>query len=82
MNKPNLILGIMIMSIATLAFAATEDQTSNSAKEAKSVAWYVANIRESREKNKECYDNPELQSTEECKNSLHALKISYVGVGN
>ncbi|MGD0959423.1 MAG: EexN family lipoprotein [Methylomonas sp.] len=45
----------------------------------KSVAWYVANIKEARAQNQICYDNPSLKSSENCSNALHALQISFKG---
>ena len=48
-------------------------------KEDQSVAWYVANAKEARDQNKECHDNPSIQSTPNCVNSLHALQISFAG---
>lgn len=34
--------------------------------ETKSVTWYMANPQEALAKNKECYDNAHLKSTENC----------------
>ncbi len=75
---------ILSLAIATFAFTAIAETSNNeeSNKEAKSIAWYTANVKEARSKNKECFDNEELQSTEDCENSLHALRLVYVGVGN
>ena len=47
--------------------------------EIKSVAWYMANPKEALAKNKECYDNPTLKSTENCVYSLQALEITHKG---
>jgi hypothetical protein len=80
MNKQNLILGIIIATLTATAFAVTNDKQVSKETDAKSVAWYTANIREARQKNKECFENKELQSTTDCKNSLHALEISYKGI--
>jgi len=82
MNKNSIILGLAIVTFAFTAIAETSNNDGNSNKETKSIAWYTANVKEARSKNKECYDNEELQSTEDCKNSLHALELVYVGVGN
>jgi type II secretory pathway pseudopilin PulG len=79
MKKQNLILAIIFSAVSITAYAATSGQQE---KEAKSVAWYTANVRQARQKNKACYDNAELQSTEDCKNAQHALELVYVGVGN
>lgn len=56
---------------------ATGEDTSKD--KGKSVGWYVANIKEAKAQNKQCYENPGLQSSAECVNSLHALQISFVG---
>ena len=79
MKKQNLILAVIISTLSATAYSVTSGQQE---KEAKSVAWYTANVREAREKNKECYENVELQETTDCKNTLHALQLLYVGVGN
>lgn len=47
--------------------------------QAKSVAWYVANIREARKQNEVCFKDQALQTTEPCQNALHALQISFKG---
>lgn len=52
----------------------------NQANEAKSVAWYVSNIKEAQAKNNECRRDSnatELQSTPDCINALHAIEISF-----
>jgi inner membrane protein involved in colicin E2 resistance len=82
MNKNSIILGLAIVTFAITAIAETSNKDGNSNKEAKSIAWYTANVKEARSKNKECFENKELQATEGCENSLHALKLVYVGVGN
>ena len=79
MKNYNLILAVIISTITVTAYAVTSDQQE---KEAKSIAWYTANVKEARQTNKLCYDNTELQATQDCKNALHALKLVYVGVGN
>ena len=45
----------------------------------KSIAWYVANVKEARAKNQQCFDNPGIKTTEDCENALHALQISFKG---
>jgi hypothetical protein len=47
--------------------------------ETKSLAWYMANPQEALAKNKECYDNPQLKTTENCVYSLQALEITHKG---
>lgn len=82
MNKQKMIFSLIIATFSLTAFAVSTQQEEQVQEEAKSVAWYTANVSEARDKNKECYDDPKLQSTEDCKNSLHALQLVYVGVGN
>jgi hypothetical protein len=72
--------GSLIMLVtAVLMLVVTVFKTSN-AEDAKSVAWYSANIKEAQAKNQVCHDNPNLKSTPECANALHALEITF-GVG-
>jgi len=80
MKNQKLILAVIISSIAATATAYAV--TNSNQQEAKSIAWYTANVKEARQQNKTCYDNAELQSTKNCKNALHALELVYVGVGN
>ncbi len=82
MNKQQLIFTFIITTFSLTALGLSIQQEEQIKIKAKTVAWYTANIPEARDKNKECYDKPKLQSTEDCKNSLHALQIVYVGVGN
>ncbi len=85
MKNTNLLLLVAISAtVYALSVSALETNKSGDAKaeEIKSVAWYVANPKEARAKNKECYGDPkavELQSTPNCVNSLQALKMSFVG---
>jgi len=82
MKKNNLIMIVVAMAIVTVAaFKVTNAESTQAAanKEEKSVAWFVANAKEARDQNKECHDNPSLQSTPNCVNSLHALQISFAG---
>ena len=85
MKKSNLLL-IMATSatVYALSVSALESNNPGDAKqeEIRSVAWYAANLKEARAKNKECYGDPkaiELQATPNCVNSLQALKISFAG---
>ncbi|MEQ1527785.1 MAG: hypothetical protein ABL925_00605 [Methylococcales bacterium] len=83
MKKNNLIMLLVAMTILTIAAFkvsnAESTEAENDSKEEKTVAWYVANSKEARDQNKECHDNPNLQSTPNCVNSLHALQISFAG---
>ncbi len=72
MKKGNVIMLVTaVLALAVMAF-----KTSN-AEDGKTVAWYSANIKEAQAKNKECHDNPNLKSTPECVNALHALEITF-----
>ena len=54
--------------------------TFNQSNEAKSVAWYTANIKAAQAKNNECHrasNATELQSSPDCINALHAIEISF-----
>ncbi|MFA6163849.1 MAG: hypothetical protein WC685_10515 [Methylobacter sp.] len=81
MKKNNLIMLVVVMAIVTVAsFKVTNAESTNTdAKVEKSVAWYAANSKEAHDQNKECHDNPNIQSTPECVNSLHALQIKFAG---
>lgn len=84
MKKNNLIMLVVAMDmLAVTAFQATyAESTKTNANTEKSVAWYVANPKEAHDQNKECHDNPNIQSTPDCVNSLHALQIKFAGGGN
>lgn len=85
MKKTHILIAVAISAtVFTLSVSALEKASSSGAKpaEGKSVAWYVANIKEARAKNKECYSDAkaaDLQATQDCANSLQALKMSFVG---
>lgn len=67
----HLVVGLTAITATIAAEPSSEDS--------KTVAWYVANIPEAKKQNKECHDNPNLQSTPNCINALHALEISFKG---
>lgn len=86
MNKNNLVMLVAALAILTVAaFKVTNaestgaDAAQTPSAEEKTVAWFVANAKEARDQNKECHDNPSIQSTPNCVNSLHALQISFAG---
>jgi len=83
MKKSKLMIyAAVLASIAALSVSALETAPTEKTKEAKSVAWYVANIQEAKAQNKVCYGNgasTDTQSSPDCLNSLQALKISHVG---
>jgi len=65
--------------ILTTVVVAMQKFQESKAPETKSVAWYMANPRAALSKNKECYDNPQLKTTENCRYSLEALEITHKG---
>lgn len=74
MKKANVIMLVsVVLALTVMAF-----KTSN-AEDAKSVAWYAANIKEAKAKNQQCHDEPNVKSAQaqECLNALHALEISF-----
>lgn len=74
---------ILVLSALTLALSAFQvisaEESSTPASEGKSIAWYVANLKEARATNQQCHDNPAMQSSPDCANALHALEISFKG---
>jgi len=78
MKTQNIILALILSTVTVTAVAVSTEQE----KDVKSVAWYTANVRAARAQNKICFDDPSLQESTTCKNTLHALKMVYVGVGN
>jgi len=79
MKKAIVLVSASALVLTLSAFKALNAQETQSANEAKSVAWYVANIQDARAKNQQCHDNPSVQSSEDCANALHALDISFKG---
>lgn len=79
MKKNAIILAFTCLMLGVSAFKVISAEESSQVAETKSVAWYVANLKEAREKNKECFDNPEIKASEGCENALHALQISFKG---
>lgn len=80
MNKKNVLLAIIAaLVLGFTAFKATVAGEASNGDEVKSLAWYVANIKEARRQNQECHDNPSIQSTPTCVNALHALEITFKG---
>lgn len=83
MKKNNLI--VLTVAIAIVIVGAVKVTNAENAKtepgnkDEGSVAWFVSNMKEAKEQNKLCHDNPAIQATPSCVNSLHALKISFAG---
>lgn len=76
--KRNILIAIAVaLVLSATVFNATIAGESN--EDAKSVAWYVANIKAAKAQNQACFDNPSLKSTTNCENSLHALEITFKG---
>lgn len=78
MQKNTMILVATTVTLALSGFKVISAEET-SATQAKSIAWYVANVKDAQIKNQLCHDNPALQSSEDCKNALHALQISFNG---
>ncbi len=78
--KKSVVTSMSILALALAGLAMFNSSVaSESSEDAKSVAWYVANIQEARQQNQACYDTPSLKSTPNCVNALHALEISFKG---
>jgi hypothetical protein len=56
-----------------------DTKISEGIKDERPVAWFVANSKEARSQNKACHNDPGIQSTPNCVNSLHALQIVFAG---
>ncbi|WP_446808477.1 hypothetical protein ACH50O_14415 [Methylomonas sp. 2BW1-5-20] len=75
---------IIIVSAALAALGSTAalnvtNANETAGEEVKTVAWYVANIPDARAQNQACHDNPSIQASANCANSLHALEITFKG---
>lgn len=79
MRKNSIILLIASLVLMLSAFKVISAEEAKLAEQAKSIAWYVANVKEAKAKNQQCFDNPGLKATEDCENALHALQISFKG---
>ncbi|WP_367155429.1 EexN family lipoprotein [Methylomonas sp. HYX-M1] len=80
MKKNTAILLITSLALVLTAFKVTSaEEEVQQIEPNKSVAWYVANIKDAKIKNQQCYDDPNLKDTEDCQNALHALQISFKG---
>lgn len=79
MKKNTIILIAASLALMLSAFKVISAEEANQPEQAKSIAWYVANVKEARAKNQQCFDNPNIKATEDCENALHALQISFKG---
>lgn len=78
--KKSVITSMSILALALAGLAMFNNSIAGeTSKDAKSVAWFVANIQEARPQNRVCYNTPSLKSTPNCVNALHALEISFKG---
>jgi hypothetical protein len=75
-NLPSLVAVAIVLTTGVLVI---EKFRETKTPEIKSVAWYMANQKQALAKNKECYDNPQLKTTENCVYSLQALEITHKG---
>jgi hypothetical protein len=78
----NLLPLVFLALFSTVGVMAFQKNLEAKTPTIKSVAWYTANQKEARAQNKECFDNPSLQTTENCINSLHALEMSFKGTNS
>lgn len=79
MKKNIVILSATAVILVLSAFKVISAEEANPAEAEKSLAWYVANVKEAKAKNQACHDNPGQQSSTDCENALHALQISFNG---
>jgi len=74
-----LIFSLTAFKVTTASEDKQDAQAKQESENAKSVAWYVANIKSAKTQNQACYDNPGLQASPNCANALHALQIAFKG---
>lgn len=79
MKKSHVVVLLSSVAFGIMVFKGTNAVESSAANTgpAKTVAWYVANIKEAKAQNKVCHDNPGIQASADCANALQALKISF-----
>ena len=75
-NLPILASAAILFAMAVVVL---QIKQQNSAPQNKSLAWYMANPKEALADNKICYENPQLRTSENCVNSLHALEVMHKG---
>ena len=75
-NLPSLVAVAIIFATGVVAIEKFQEAKMP---ETKSLAWYMANPQAALAQNKECYDNPQLKTTENCVYSLQALEITHKG---
>jgi len=79
MKKQIIVLTISVLALSLVGLKAINAKETPGDDGAKSVAWYVANLKEARAKNQQCHDDPNQQPSTECSNALHALEITFKG---
>lgn len=80
MDKHTTILIVTSIALLLSAFKViSAEETTPQAEPVKSIAWYVANVKEAKAKNQQCFDDPAIKASEDCENALHALQISFKG---
>jgi hypothetical protein len=71
------ILGVSIFKVTTASESKVEVVSTDGIK---SLAYYVANMKEALSTNQECYDKGlDMKTVPNCANALQALQISHVG---
>jgi hypothetical protein len=70
------VLGVTLVTLKT-SYAEENKLEVSQANEGKSIAWYTANIQEAKAQNQLCHNVPAIKDSEDCKNSLRALEISF-----
>jgi hypothetical protein len=65
--------------VFTMVVVVLQIRQQENVPEIKSLAWFMANPQSALETNKICYDNPQLKTTDNCINSLHALEVMHKG---
>jgi len=79
MKKNAIIFAVTTFLLGLSTFKVINAEETNQVSEVKSVAWYVANVKEAKTKNQECFDTPDIKASDDCENALHALQISFKG---
>lgn len=80
MQKKIIILTVSVLALTLVGLKAINAKEAPAeGSDAKSVAWYVANLNQARSKNQQCHDDPSQKASPDCVNALHALEISFKG---
>ncbi len=77
LSKNQIIIAAGVSALAAI-IGFQQVSIAESTSEAKSVAWYVSNIKLAQAKNTECRaDANNVQTTPDCLNALSALQMSF-----